>query len=209
MKSNSKLIAKFMEDITAQEGIEKAIRKQEEIEQQVAVRKALEDNIKNLEQERALEKKKQIGEAIAARKAFEDNAKKMQQAKTLEKKSRKGETEPACKVFEDNAQKIEQALKEAERTGVFIQSSIYEALKKHNHVNKGDTISVVRMTSREPVSLVIITVESRQELIPFHERNYSQDFRTKSELGEDDQSKEWVQVDDRIACKQYFIVGKR
>jgi hypothetical protein len=182
MKNSCKLITKFQNDVTAQEGIEKAIKKQDEIDQQKATRQALEDNIRKLEQARSLEKKDQLNEAIAARRAVEDNAKKMEQAK---------------------------ALKEKEKAGVFIQSSIYDALKKHNNIKKGDTISVIRRTSREPLNLVIITVDCRQELIPFHEKNYSQDFLIKSELEEADQSKEWVEVDDRITFRQYYIVSKR
>lgn len=151
MKS-SKLVTKFREDITAQEGIEISVRKQAEIDEQKATRQAIEDNIKKIEQTRSL--------------------------------------------------------REAERLGIFIQSSIYDALKKDRNIKKGDTISVVRMRSREPGGLVIITDDSKQELIPFIERSCSQDFRIKDELGESDQSKDWVEVYDRIADKQYYIVSK-
>jgi hypothetical protein len=211
MKNSCKLITKFQNDVTAQEGIEKAIKKQDEIDQQKATRQALEDNIRKLEQARSLEKKDQLNEAIAARRAVEDNAKKMKQAIALEKKDQLNEAIAARRAVEDNAKKMEQAkaLKEKEKAGVFIQSSIYDALKKHNNIKKGDTISVIRRTSREPLNLVIITVDCRQELIPFHEKNYSQDFLIKSELEEADQSKEWVEVDDRITFRQYYIVSKR
>ena len=151
MKS-SKLVSKFREDITAQEGIERAVRKQDQIDEEKSNRKAIEDNIKKIEQTKAL--------------------------------------------------------KEAERVGILIQSSIYDALKKGKNIKKGDTISVIRRLSREPGSLVIVTDDSKQELIPFLERSYLQDFRIKDKLAEPDQSKDWVEVHDSIASKQYYIISK-
>jgi hypothetical protein len=151
MKS-SKLVSKFREDITAQEGIERAVRKQDQIDEEKSNRKAIEDNIKKIEQTKAL--------------------------------------------------------KEEERVGILIQSSIYDALKKGKNIKKGDTISVIRRLSREPGSLVIVTDDSKQELIPFLERSYLQDFRIKDKLAEPDQSKDWVEVHDSIASKQYYIISK-
>jgi hypothetical protein len=152
MKS-SKLVSKFLEDMTVQEGIEMAVRKQAEIDEQEATREAIEENIKKLEQTKAL--------------------------------------------------------KEAERVGVFIHSSIYAELKKGEKVKKGDTISVIRRTSREPSRLVIITDDSKQEAIPLLERSYAQDFSIKDELAESDESKDWVKVHDEIADKRYYIVSRQ
>ncbi|MBF0505761.1 MAG: hypothetical protein HQL09_02900 [Nitrospirae bacterium] len=147
-----RLLSKFREGITAQEGIEISTRKQDEIDEQKAYRQAIEDNIRKVEQTKAL--------------------------------------------------------KEAEREAIFIQSSIYDALKKGNKIKKGDKISVVRRTSPKPGSLVIITEDSKQELISFLERSCLHDFRIKDELTELDKSKDWVEVNDEIAWEKYYIVSK-
>ncbi|MBF0557423.1 MAG: hypothetical protein HQL08_01440 [Nitrospirae bacterium] len=147
--NKSQLVTMFLEEGTAKEAIERALKKQAEIDARKADREAIEDNMKKSEQ-----------------------------------------------------------AKETERIEMFVHSSIYDALMNHKHMKKGDTISVLHRTSRVSGSLAVITADSKQELIPYLEKSHLQDFRIKDELMEEDQSKDWVKVDDRIAGKQYYIVSR-
>ena len=54
-----------------------------------------------------------------------------------------------------------------------MQSNIYDALKKGKHIKKGGTISVAKRTSLEPGNRVIITDDSKQELMRKKEKRRS------------------------------------
>ncbi len=146
----SRLITKYDQDGTIHDGIKKALKKQDAIDEQEHIRSALKNNLL------------------------------------------------MCRLNRK---------KEKER--IYIWSSIYAALMQERVIKSGDKISVLRKTAREPINIVVLTPDGKQETIPYIEKYLTQDFRLKEALDDSDTGKKLVEVKDMLNCANYFIISKR
>lgn len=148
--AGGRFITKYNEDSTIQEGVKKALDKQDAIDELRNARKAIESNLE------------------------------------------------LCKINREN-----------EKARVYTLSSIYWALMSGTVIKPGDRISVVKKTTREPISLIIRTTDGRMEAIPYLEKYLTQDFRLREELQENDEGKRWVEVEDKENESIFYLVSKR
>lgn len=148
--NSSRLITKYDQEGTVHDGIKKALKKQDAIDEQEHIRSALESNLL------------------------------------------------MCRLT-----------KKKEKERIYILSSIYAALMHERVIKSGDKISAIRKTTREPVSVVILTPDGKQEMIPYIEKYLTQDFRLKESLDDSDAGKKLVEVKDMLNCANYFIISKR
>jgi hypothetical protein len=128
--------------------------------------------------------------------------------KAFEKQDAIDEQRDARKTFELNLE-LCKINRENEKARVYTLSSIYLALMSGIVIKSGDKISVVKKTTREPISLVIRTTDGRMETIPYLEKYLTQDFRLREELQENDEGKKWVEVEDKENESKFYLVSKR